>query len=99
MDLLPEICVAPQYRPSMEELLPAAMRKEMNAFLATGQPHNYPTILRQQVTLQPHEHMLYGTKYNVVLLNASVFYIGVWVRPCAEAPAPFGAHNFSSTSL
>ncbi len=87
MDLLAEIAVPPRFRPGAEALLPPALRAEVDAYLAARQPAGFLAALRQRLLLPAHEVHLCGTKYNVPLLNALVFYVGVQVRAAPAGPA------------
>ena len=71
----------PRFRPGAEALLPPALRAEVDAYLASRQPAGFLAALRQRLLLPAHEVHLCGTKYNVPLLNALVFYVGVQARP------------------
>ncbi|KAK9843414.1 hypothetical protein WJX81_000935 [Elliptochloris bilobata] len=77
VDLLAEIAVPPRFRPGAEALLPPALRAEVDAYLGSRQPAGFLAALRQRLLLPVHEVHLCGTKYNVPLLNALVFYVGV----------------------
>jgi len=87
VDLLAEIAVPPRFRPGAEALLPPALRAEVDAYLAARQPAGFLAALRQRLLLPAHEVHLCGTKYNVPLLNALVFYVGVQVRAAPAGPA------------
>ena len=80
VDLLAEIAVPPQFRPEAGALLPAGLRGEVDAYLAQRQPVTFLASLKQRLLLPQHEVLLCGTKYNVPLLNALVFYVGIRVR-------------------
>lgn len=88
MDLLAEIAAPPHFRPGAEALLPGGLRGEVDAYLAARQPAGFLAALRQRLLLPAHEVHLCGTKYNVPLLNALVFYVGMQARPnpCRWAP-------------
>jgi len=88
VDLLAEIAVPPRFRPGAEALLPPALRAEVDAYLAARQPAGFLAALRQRLLLPAHEVHLCGTKYNVPLLNALVFYVGVQARAAPAGPAP-----------
>lgn len=79
MDLLPEINVAPSYQPEKTALLPEALRTELDTYLETRGPASVLANLKPRVLLPQHENILTGTKYNVPLLNAMVFYVGIKV--------------------
>ena len=79
VDLLPEIGMAPRFRPEVTTLLGPALRTEVDAYLAHRQPPHFPGSLRSRLALPPHEVAICGTKYNVPLLNALVFYVGIQV--------------------
>jgi CCR4-NOT transcription complex subunit 1 len=86
VDLLPEINVAPSYQPEASSLLPDAFRAEVDAYLGSRQPPSFLANLKQRVVLPQHENILTGTKYNVPLLNALVFYVGIRVGPSLVEP-------------
>ena len=88
VDLLAEIAVPPQYRPDASALLPGPLRGEVDAYLAARQPVAFLAGLRQRLLLPQAEVQLHGTSYNVPLLNALVFYVGIKVRwcPCGAVP-------------
>ena len=87
VDLLAEIAVPPRFRPGAEALLPPALRAEVDAYLGSRQPAGFLAALRQRLLLPAHEVHLCGTKFNVPLLNALVFYVGVQARRPSPAPA------------
>ena len=80
MDLLAETAVPPQFRPDAGALLPGPLRAEVDAYLGARQPGAFLAGLKQRLLLPPQEVALCGTSYNVPLLNALVFYVGIKAR-------------------
>ncbi len=72
--------------PEPDALLPKALQSEVDAFLAGRSPPGsapWPTTLRARLTLSPQDALLSGTRYNVSLMNALVFYLGIQVGTCS----------------
>ena len=90
VDLLPEIAAPPRFVPDPSELLPPPMRADVDAFLARrGNPSAFLMGLRSRLTLSPQDALVNGTKYNVALVNALVFYAGI---RAVEASPPKPGH-------
>lgn len=85
VDLLPEIASPPRFVPAPDALLPAPLRAEVDAYLAAQGPPNFLMGLRSRLTLSPSDALVCGTKYNVPLINALAFYVGI---RAVEAAAP-----------
>ncbi|KAK9824056.1 hypothetical protein WJX72_007392 [[Myrmecia] bisecta] len=77
VDLLPEIAQTPRFLPEAAHLLPAAFKAEVDAYLATRQGPGLLAQLRGRLQLAPQEVVICGTRHNVPLLNALVFYVGI----------------------
>ena len=80
VDLLPEITMTPLYRPPADSLIPASLRNEVQAYIATRQPASFPSSLARRMALSPTDTLLCDARYNVPMLNAFVFYVGLTVR-------------------
>jgi CCR4-NOT transcription complex subunit 1 len=78
VDLLPEINQPPHILSPVTQNIPAAFKLEIDKFLETRTPVSLLVELPQKLLLtNPSEVALYGTKYNVPLINALVLYIGI----------------------
>ncbi len=95
MDLLPEIAAPPHFVPAPEQLLPAPLRAEVDGFLAGAGPPGFLLGLRSRLSLAPAEALACGTKYNVPLVNALAFYLGV--RAVEAAPPKPGTSPAMAT--
>ena len=61
----------------------------MDTFLHSRSNQSFLVQLPARLQLPAQEAMLCGTRYNVPLLNALVFYVGIQVRTClTEALSP-----------
>ncbi|GIL66130.1 hypothetical protein Vafri_19725 [Volvox africanus] len=91
VDLLPEIQQLPRIVPDPEQLLPEALRQQVDAFLRTRTPTNLPQELAKRCMMVPVQSEKAGSPggppallggpnggstYNVPLINALVLYIG-----------------------
>ncbi|KAK9805719.1 hypothetical protein WJX73_001907 [Symbiochloris irregularis] len=81
VDLLPEITMTPLYRPPSDSLLPASLRAEVQSYISTRQPPTFPSTLAARMALSPTDALLCEAKYNVPMLNAFVFYVGLTAIP------------------
>lgn len=79
VDLLPEITMTPLFRPPSDSLLPASLRAEVQSYITTRQPSTFPSTLAARMALSPTDALLCEAKYNVPLLNAFVFHVGLTV--------------------
>lgn len=52
----------------------------MDGYLGARQPGGWLGGLRGRLLLPPGEVVVAGTHYDVPLINALVFYVGIWVR-------------------
>ena len=77
VDQLPEVSQPPRYSPSVDSLLPAQLRAEVDAILAGQAPPGAASALLQRLTLGPSEALAAGSRYNAPLINALVFYVGI----------------------
>ena len=87
VDLLPEIAVPPRFVPAPDQLLPAPLRAEVDALLAQRGPPQALLGLRARLALAPADALVCGTKYNVPLVNALAFYVGIRAVE-AQPPKP-----------
>lgn len=55
------------------------MMLQVDAYLAQQQPVSFLQSLRPRLMLSSQDVALSGTRYNVSLLNATVFYVGIQV--------------------
>ena len=81
VDLLPEIGMPPLYRPPPDNMLPASLRSEVQSYIATRQPEGFPATLARRMALSSTDASMCDLHYNVPMLNAFVFYVGLSVRP------------------
>ena len=81
MDLLPEIGLPPLFRPPAESLLPVSLRNEVQSYISNRQPEAFPASLAGRMALSPTDALLCDARYNVPMLNAFVFHVGLTVRP------------------
>ena len=88
VDLLPEIAVPPRFVPDPDALLPPALRGDVDAFLAGAPPPGFLPGLRLRLALPAADAVVCGTKYNVPLINALVFYLGIRAVEGAPPGAP-----------
>lgn len=75
VDLLPEINLAPTMFPPPEQLLPQAMRADIDTFISTRQPPTMPSTLKQRF-VREGDTAAAASRYNVTLINAFVCYVG-----------------------
>ncbi len=75
VDLLPEINLVPTMFPPPEQLLPQAMRADVDTFIATRQPPTIPSTLKQRF-MKEGDTTGAVSRYNVTLINAFVCYVG-----------------------
>ena len=88
VDQLPEVAQPPRYSPPVESLLPPQLRAEVDGILGRLAPPGAALSLRQRLVLSPSEALAAGSRYNVPLINALVFYVGI--RAVEESRAPGG---------
>ena len=86
VDMPPEVAQVPRYSPQADALLPNPLRAEVDAVLA-GQvnPSTASPTLQQRIIENTSDALVSGSRYNIQLMNALVFYIGV---KAVEASAP-----------
>ena len=62
-------------------------RAELDSYLKTRQPASFLHSLKQRLVLAPQDAIMHGTRYNVPLLNALAFYVGIQVGFTTPTPA------------
>lgn len=78
VDLLPEISQAPSIHSNFTEALEkAGLLKSLDVFLKTRGPASFLTELKDKMLLSTQDVFVFGTKYNVSLINSLVLYVGV----------------------
>jgi len=87
VDMLPEVAQPPRYSPAAENLLPPAVRAEVDAILSGKVPAASAGALTQRLVSTQQEYAATGSRYNVPLINAVVFYVGIRAVE-ASAPTP-----------
>ncbi|KAL4458253.1 hypothetical protein ABPG75_013118 [Micractinium tetrahymenae] len=95
VDLLPEIAAPPHFVPAPEQLLPAPLRAEVDAFLGGAGPPGFLLGLRSRLALSPADALACGTRYNAPLVNALAFYLGI--RAVEAAPPKPGTSPAMAT--
>ncbi len=100
VDLLPEIASPPRYAPAPDALLPAPLRAEVDAYLAGHGPAATAFLMgmRSRLTLSPADALVCGTKYNVPLINALAFYVGIRAVEAAP-PKPGTSPNMATPHM
>ena len=68
-------------------LAPHFCRAELDSYLKTRQPASFLHSLKQRLVLAPQDAIMHGTRYNVPLLNALAFYVGIQVGFTTPTPA------------
>lgn len=70
----------PLFRVPADALMPASLRQETQSYVASRQPEGLPASLARRMALNPTDAMLCDSRYNVPMLNAYIFYVGLTVR-------------------
>lgn len=86
VDLLPEIGMPPLFRVPTDALMPASLRQETQSYVASRQPEGLPASLARRMALNPTDAMLCDSRYNVPMLNAYIFYVGLTAIPQTKGP-------------
>lgn len=86
VDLLPEITMTPLFRAPAESLIPGPLRSEVQTYIASRQPPSFPGTLARRMALSPTDALLCDARYNIPMLNAFVFHVGLTVGTFPAGP-------------